>query len=68
MCDLYTRCADYLIDHIQECSLEPSYAELSNEEMVVENRYFYESVEMAAVVRGSLAGMMFDKSLRLPAA
>jgi hypothetical protein len=36
--------------------------------MVVENRYFYESVEMAAVVRGSLAGMMSDKSLRLPAA
>ena len=34
VCDLYTRCADYLIDHIQECSLEPSYAELSNEEIV----------------------------------
>ena len=34
--------------------------------MIVENQYFHSVVKGATEVRGSLAGMIFDKSLRLP--
>lgn len=34
--------------------------------MIIENQYFDKVVRTSTVVRGSLAGMIFDKSLRLP--
>lgn len=34
--------------------------------MVIENQYFHNIVKGATEVRGSLSGMIFDKSLRLP--
>ncbi|CAB9499450.1 Multiple drug resistance-associated protein-like transporter 1 [Seminavis robusta] len=34
--------------------------------MVIENQYFHYVVRCAAEVRGSLSGLIFDKSLRLP--
>lgn len=34
--------------------------------MIVENQYFHHVVKGATQVRGSLAGLIFDKSLRLP--
>jgi hypothetical protein len=34
--------------------------------MVIENQYFHNVVNCATQVRGSLAGLIFDKSLRLP--
>ena len=34
--------------------------------MLIENQYFHSVVNMATQVRGSLAGLIFDKSLRLP--
>jgi hypothetical protein len=34
--------------------------------MVIENQYFHNAVRGATEVRGSLSGMIFDKSLRLP--
>lgn len=34
--------------------------------MVIENQYFHRVVDCATQVRGSLAGLIFDKSLRLP--
>ena len=34
--------------------------------MITENQYFHRVVDMATQVRGSLGGLIFDKSLRLP--
>ncbi|KAI2505275.1 hypothetical protein MHU86_9177 [Fragilaria crotonensis] len=34
--------------------------------MIIENQYFHRVVDMATQVRGSLGGLIFDKSLRLP--
>ena len=34
--------------------------------MVVENQYFHKVIQCAMLVRGSVAGIIFDKSLRLP--
>lgn len=34
--------------------------------MVIENQYFHNVVKCACEVRGSISGMIFDKSLRLP--
>lgn len=34
--------------------------------MVIENQYFHSVVKCACEVRGSISGMIFDKSLRLP--
>jgi len=34
--------------------------------MIVENQFFHHVVQMSTEVRGALAGMIFDKSLRLP--
>jgi hypothetical protein len=34
--------------------------------MILENQYFHKVVNGATEVRGSLAGLIFDKSLRLP--
>ncbi len=34
--------------------------------MIVENQYFHKIFQYAMLVRGSLAGVIFDKSLRLP--
>ena len=34
--------------------------------MVVENQYFHHVVKLSTQVRGALAGLIFDKSLRLP--
>lgn len=34
--------------------------------MIIENQYFHNVVKGATEVRGSLSGMIFDKSLRLP--
>jgi hypothetical protein len=34
--------------------------------MIIENQYFHNVVNGATQVRGSLAGLIFDKSLRLP--
>lgn len=34
--------------------------------MIIENQYFHKVVNGATEVRGSLAGLIFDKSLRLP--
>jgi hypothetical protein len=34
--------------------------------MVIENQYFHKIVKGATEIRGSLSGMIFDKSLRLP--
>ena len=35
--------------------------------MIVENQYFHRVVQCSTQVRGALAGLIFDKSLRLPA-
>ena len=34
--------------------------------MFVENKFFHDAIKCSTQVRGSLAGMIFDKSLRLP--
>jgi hypothetical protein len=34
--------------------------------MLIENQYFHLAVKYATQLRGSLAGLIFDKSLRLP--
>jgi ABC-type multidrug transport system fused ATPase/permease subunit len=35
--------------------------------MIVENKYFHNIVKCSTVLRGSISGMIFDKSLRVPA-
>merc|ERR1711879_821001 len=35
--------------------------------MIIENQYFHNVVKCATQVRGSLSGLIFDKSLSLPA-